>query len=124
MTLIPVEIIEQYSLRKMAHDGWIYMEVHKGILGLKQAGKVANDRLAKYLADYRYTPVPRTPALWKHNTRWTIFTLCVDDFGIKYCSRDDADHLLNALRDLYTISVDCKGELYIGLTLKWDYVRR
>ena len=90
--------------------------------GLKQ-GKVANDRLTKHLSAYGYAPVPRTPALWKHVTRPTTFTLCVDDFGIQYCAKGDADHLLDALRDMYKISVDWEGSLYIGLTLLWDYIR-
>ena len=106
LSLIPDEIIAQYKLRSIARDGWVYMEVRKGIPGLKQAGKVANERLTKHLAKYGYAPVPRTPALWRHTTRQTCFTLCVDDFGIKYYNRADADHLFNALRDMYTISVD------------------
>ena len=53
-----------------------------------------------------------------------IFTLCVENFRIKYCSQADADHLFDALHNLYTISVDWKGSLYIGLTLKWDYVQK
>ena len=49
LSLIPPEVVEQYNLRRIAHDGWIYIEVQKGMPGLKQAGKVANDRLAAYL---------------------------------------------------------------------------
>ena len=62
---IPEEIIEQYDLPTMASDDWVYMQIEKGMPGLKQAGKIANDRLKKHLAKYGYTPVPRTPALWK-----------------------------------------------------------
>jgi hypothetical protein len=47
--------------------------------------------------------------------------LCVDDFGIKYYSRVDADHLLNALRAHNKISVDWDGKNYCGLTINWHY---
>ena len=124
LTDIPDEIVNQYKLRAIATNGWIYMEIRKGMPGLKQAGKVANDRLVTHLAKYGYAPCKRTPALWKHKSRPITFTLCVDDFGIKYVGKQHIDHLLDALRDLYTITVDWKGELYLGLTLKWDYVRR
>ena len=92
------------------------MEIRKGMSGPKQAGKVANDRLRNHLAKYGYSPCKRTPALWRHKTRPLTFALCVDDFGIKYVDRKDVDHLLNALRDLYSITFDWKGELYLGLT--------
>jgi hypothetical protein len=53
----------QYNLRELAVKGWIYLEIRKGMPGLKQAGKIANDRLTKHLGKYGYTPAPRTPAL-------------------------------------------------------------
>ena len=43
--LIPEEIIRQYNLLKIVHNDYVYLEVRKGMPGLKQAGKVANDRL-------------------------------------------------------------------------------
>ena len=122
--MIPDKITQQYNLHKLANDGWVYIEVRKCMPGLKQASKVANDRPTKHLSAYGYEPVPRIPALWKHTTCPTTFTLCVDDFGVKYCSRVDTDHLLDALCDLYIISVDWKGSLYIRLNLKWDSIQR
>ena len=121
---IPEEIITQYDLRAIAHAGYVYMEINKGMPGLKQAGRVANDRLRKHLAPYGYAPVPRTPALWAHETRKTMFALVVDDFGIQYQSQADADHLLNALRDLYQITSDPSGELFCGLAIKWNYAAK
>ena len=61
------------------------------------------------MAKYGYTPVPRTPALLKYATRSTVFTVVVNDFGIKYESLKDAMHLINALKDLYKITVDWAG---------------
>ena len=49
------------------------------------------------------------------------FTLVVDDFGVKYTGKHTALHLINALKDLYNVSVDYTGTLYCGLTINWDY---
>ena len=49
------------------------------------------------------------------------FSLCVDDFGIKYYCKSDAEHLLNSLRCYYNITTDWTGEHYLGLTIKWAY---
>ena len=45
----------------------------------------------------------------------------VDNFAIKYATKQDADHLLQALRAKYTISTDWEASFYIGITLNWDY---
>jgi hypothetical protein len=125
LSIIPDEIIEQYNLREIATpDGWVYMEIRKGMYGLKQAGIIANQRLTKHLAKYGYEPTPRTPGLWRHTTRPITFSLVVDDFGIKYVGKEHARHLIQALSDLYTVSTDWTGALYCGLTIKWDYAQR
>ena len=36
---IPEEIIQQYKLNNLEHNGWVYIEIRKGMPGLKQAGK-------------------------------------------------------------------------------------
>ena len=62
-----------------------------------------------------------TSGLFTHETRPITFCL-VDDFGVKYVGKEHAEHLAKTLEKLYTITTDWKGELYCGLTLKWDYV--
>ena len=93
------EITEQYKLRKLESNGWVYIEIQKGILGLQKVGRMTNDRLNQHMKGYIYDPVPRTLALWKYDKHPTIFTLVVDDFGIKYVDDKYADHLLHALCD-------------------------
>ena len=88
--------------------------------GLKQAAILAYKLIQERLEPAGYYPINESNGLWKHKTRPTIFALCVDDFGIKYFCQDDADHLLNALREHYDISVDWKGANYCGLTLDWN----
>ena len=64
--------------------------------GLKQAGKIANDHLCTHLKK-GYAPVPHAPALCKHETRDIIFTLVVDDFGIKFTRTQDAEQISSEL---------------------------
>ena len=102
-------------------DGYIYLEIRKGMYGLKEAGILVFNQLVEKLAPFGYRPMKHTAGLWKHDTRKTTFALCVDDFGIKYFSNDDANHLLSALRSNYKVTVDWKGELYCGMHLAWNY---
>ena len=50
-----------------------------------------------------------------------IRTLCVDDFFIKYVDKEDTKHLLQALNELYTISIDWKASLYCSVKFDWNY---
>ena len=100
LSLIPDEIVAQYDLQQLSKYGWVYMEIWKGMLGLNQAGRISNKRLTKHLQKHGYTPCPHTPALWRHNTLPIVFTLVVDDFGVKYTGKHNADQLINALRAL------------------------
>lgn len=58
-----------------------------------------------------------TPGLWSHEMRSTKFALAVDNFGIKYESNEDAQHLIDSLTPFYKITVDKDGKQFIGLTL-------
>ena len=102
----------------------LLVEVHKGIYGLPQAGKLAQDRLVLHLANHGYHQAKHTPCLFKHETNSVTFTLVVDDFGIKYTHEADADHLLAALRELYIMTEDrATTQKYVGITIDHDLVR-
>ena len=73
---------------------------------MKQASRMANDRLHPHLVKFGYTPVACTPSLWKHATKNITFLLVVDDFGVKYVGKENTDHLIQTLNKLYTISID------------------
>ena len=57
-------------------------------------------------------------------SRVIAFTLVVDDFGLKYFNRNNADHPVAALKGKYKISEDWTGSLYCGIDLIWDYKNR
>ena len=65
--------------------------------------------------------MPHSTGLWRHRTLKTTFALCIDDFGVKYFSKIDADHLINALQKNYNITTNWIGSLYCGLTLNCNY---
>jgi hypothetical protein len=120
---IPPDIFEQYNLHSIiSTDGFIYIKIKKGMYGLKQAAILAYQKLVNNLAPYGYKPCKYSLGLWTHSTRRTKFCLCVDDFGVKYFSKSDADHLLTSLRSSgFTVSTDWEGKNYCGLTLDWHY---
>ena len=45
--------------------------------------------------------------------------LVVDDFGLKYINHAHAEHLISALEDLYKVTNDWNGGLYMSITLTW-----
>ena len=74
--------------------------------GLKQAAKLGREAIIKILKPYGYDPDRMDPNIWKHKTRPTKFCLCIDDFGVKYFSTKDLDHLTIALQSTFDISID------------------
>jgi hypothetical protein len=44
--------VEAYNLKALAADGWVYIEIRKGMYGLKQAGLLANKLLQKSLEPF------------------------------------------------------------------------
>ena len=123
---MPEDVIEHYKLRELATpDGAIYCEIRKGMYGLPQAGIIAQELLKERLSKHGYHQSKKTPGLWTHDTRPISFSLVVDDFGVKYTNKADADHLLQTLEKHYTaVATDWTGGLYCGITLKWDYTDR
>ena len=92
--------------------------------GLPQVGILANKCLQRKLALFGYFECVNTPGLWYHKSRPITFTLVVDDFGVKYVSQDDIDHLIVSIKAMYTLTKDWTGDLYCGIKLDWDYKNR
>ena len=123
VSAVPLDVFAHYQLESLVKDGFIMVEIRKGIYGLPQAGILANKLLVQRLAKGGYFPAPFTPGLFCHKTNGLNFTLWVDDFGVKYVHRKHVEHLLNLIKENYTIKEDWSGSKYLGLTLRWDYKR-
>ena len=90
--------IQQYELGKQAKNCFVYLEIKRAIYGLPQAGALTNKQLREYLAPAGYYECAHTPGLWKHISRPVQFSLVVDDFGVKYVGKENANHLTQTLR--------------------------
>jgi hypothetical protein len=115
------EIVDKYNLGALAVDGWVHIEIRKGMYGLKQAGLLANQLLQTRLEPFGYYPARHIPGLWMHKTWPIAFSLVVDDFAFKYVGKQHADHLRNALLKSYELTTEWAEKVYSGMTLKWDY---
>ncbi|GFH47516.1 hypothetical protein CTEN210_03991 [Chaetoceros tenuissimus] len=118
---IPEDIMEKYNLKEKIYNGYVYVEIRKGMYGLKQAARIAYDRLVEYLRPHGYAPSRTNPGLWKHESKKVYFALCVDDFGVKYTCKKQVQHLLDVLQQQYPIQYDWSGNEFLGLTLDWHY---
>jgi hypothetical protein len=78
-------------------DGWVHLEMRRAVWGLPQAGILANKKLRWKLAPFGYHECIDTPGLWKHESQPLTFTLVVNDFGVKYEKKEDADHLIASI---------------------------
>ena len=76
---LPEDIIEQYGLKdKTTSEGYIYVDIRKGMYGLPQAGLLAQELLEQRLQKQGYTQSKVTPGFWTHAWATIIFTLVVD----------------------------------------------
>ena len=82
------EFIQEYNLQQyVTPNGWVFLEIRKGMYGLPQASVLAHAKLKSVLAPHGYAPTKNTPGLWTHLTRPIAFTLVVDDFGVNAMGR-------------------------------------
>jgi hypothetical protein len=84
--------------------------------GLKEAGKLSQDRLLSHLASHGFHQTP-TPCLFRHVSRDIVFALVVDDFGVKYHHRKDFDYLVSTLSLLYHVKAHPVSTKFLGFSL-------
>ena len=58
--------------------------------------------------------------MWRPNT----FTLVVDYLRIKFEGDIHANHIAKTLKKHYDVTTAWKGELFVGIKLKWDLEKR
>jgi hypothetical protein len=118
---IPQPIVDHYKLTTLVHKGHVYVAILKGMYGLPQAGRLANDQLIQHLNANGYQQSKLTPGLFTHSTLPICFCLVVDDFFVKYVNESNARHIISTLQDKYTITIDRSATQYLGLTLLWNF---
>ncbi len=102
---------------------YCFFRADQTIYGLKEAGKLSNQRLVRLLANWGLVETS-TPCLFRHPTRSIAFVLVVDDFGIKYHSRDDYDYLVQCLSSMHHVKARPIATKYLGFTVKHDHQLR
>jgi hypothetical protein len=122
LSRFPEGIVSKYNLKGLAVDGWVYIEIRKGMFGLKQAGLLANQLLQTRLAPFGYYPARHTPGLWLNKTRPIAFSLIVDDVTVKYVGKQHADHLMNVLLQSYELTTDWEGKVYSDMSQKMRHL--
>ena len=115
---IPEETMKQYNLYDYLDNDTILFEITKCMYGLPQAGFLSQQRLIKHLSKHGYIQDTHVPCLFKH-ANGTVFSLVVDDFGVKYPNKAAALQLIQALEELYKLHVDWQGEKYLGFRIKF-----
>ena len=118
LNLLPEDIINKYNLQDIAHNNKVYAEVQKGMYGLPQAGLIAYNDLKKHLKPFGYEPLTIIPGLWHNKMNNMKFTLVDDHFGIKYTNDKHINHLIDAIKQKYKVSIDWSGSTYVGVILK------
>ena len=78
-------------------------EIIHGMYGLPQSGMLATKLLNKHLKEYDFFEVPHTPGLFTHKTRLIWFTLCLDNFGVKYVGKEHVYYLMSVLKQFYNM---------------------
>jgi hypothetical protein len=63
LSYFPAWMVEQYNLIEHAYNGYVYIKMQQAMWGLPQAGILANKRLWRKLALFRYTECVNTPGL-------------------------------------------------------------
>jgi hypothetical protein len=52
--VVPDTFMQEYNLEKLIVNGFLYVEIRKGMYSLPKSGRIANDRLTKFLTPHIY----------------------------------------------------------------------
>ena len=65
MRCFPQDIINQYNILYLVYKGgFVYVKIHKGMYGLKQASSISFDRLVKLFKPHGYYPLCSNRGIW------------------------------------------------------------
>jgi hypothetical protein len=106
---IRTSIMDQYNLTPLLYNRHVYFEIRKGMYGFPQAGKLNQTQLIRHLSTHGYIQCANTPCLFRHVTRDIMFSLVVEDFGVRYTKQLDADHLIQTLEaNAYKLPINAR----------------
>ena len=80
---LPKSVVQHYNIENNStRDGYLYVEIKRGMYGILQAGFIVQQLLDKKLNKKGYHQIEITTRFWTHNWRPLLFSLCFDDFGV------------------------------------------
>ena len=94
----PQYFIDEHQIENIFINNIILVKISKGIYGLPQVGQLYYIALIKHLQPHGYNHTGFTPGLFKHATQDIMFSLVVDDFGLKYTAKNGALNLIDTLK--------------------------
>ncbi len=119
--VIPKDIKTRYRLYGMENSGFVYFEIRRCMYGLPQAERFSQIRLIQHLAHHGYNQWPNTQCLFRHRTRDIMFSLVIDDFGVRYGSQSNIDHLEKTLElNDYKITIHPDGDQHLGMNIAFN----
>jgi hypothetical protein len=116
--------LDEYDLRPFIVNGTILFEIDMTMYGLPQAAFLSQQDLKKHLVSHGFYECKHTPCFYRHLTRNLLFGVVVDDFGIQYTNKADAQWLETILKERWGVKTDWTGDKFLGLRLEWDYAQR
>lgn len=120
---IPQATLDAHALTPFLRNNSVLFRVDKCMYGLPQAAYLSNKHLVTHLATADYIQDPNVPCLFTHSTSGLQFSLVVDDFGVKYTSIADLEHLVRTIElGGWKCKTDLTGSKYLGVTLTWNYI--
>ena len=113
------DFVKKYNLQaKFTKYGYVYIESFQGMYGLLHSGILDQELLEKRLNTNGYRQSTLNTGFWRHAWRPILFTLCVDDFGVKFSGKEHVDHLIKTIHENYTVSTYWEGTRYLSMNLE------
>jgi hypothetical protein len=98
LTLFPEWIVEQYNLTRHALNGFVHLEMRRAVWWIATS-RIYSKQMPKTKACAVWVQKStNTPGLWHHDTRSVLFTLVLDNFGVKYVNADNVQHLIVSIK--------------------------
>ena len=114
---ITKEIIDEYNIQDIASHGNVYVEIRKGMYGLKEAGIIAFNRLVTKLP-LMATVLTSIPHAYGHTIHTKLCShLQLTTLALSASNVRMLKHLFNAIQESYTISTDWPGTSYCDLSI-------
>ena len=104
LTLIPDEIIRQYNILSLIHNGYIFFQIRKDKYSLLIARKCVNDQLKIHIFPYDHNLVT-------HTSESTPLFTNICGFTLVYSKKARTNPLLQILMTKYTIIDDTTFDL-------------